>query len=442
VNYLKAIINARIYDYHKYLENGFIIFDETIKTVGSMTDFNPQDATEIIDVKNNLVMPGFVSAHTHLYSAFARGLGVDFNPQNFVEVLEQLWWKLDHCLDKEMVYHSAIAFGLDQLKAGTTTLIDHHASGEIIGSLDMIKKALKDDLGIRSILAFETSDRFDVLACIKENADFINKNHDTFTSGLFGLHAGFTLSDSTLEEVKRNLNGAGIHIHVGESRMDEEDSLKKYGKTVVKRLSDFHLINERSILVHCANVDESELDIIAKKKAFIAVNTTSNMNNAVGLPDLALMRKKGIKVMIGNDGLIPSMPIEYLNAYYTAHLKAEDPVGYPLDGIKEAIINAYDFANRELGTRLGRIEPGSEADLISVPYQEFTPINENNIFGHLFFGLFPNLKPQYVICNGKTLVNDYLLSDQMILKYQEAKTVAAKLWQRISEEGNNLKFRY
>jgi len=377
----------------------------------------------------------------HTYIQLLRGLNLKYNPKNFREILEQLWWKLDHFLDYDSIKASALTFGIDQMKAGSTTLIDHHASGTIEGSLDIIRQALNDVIGIRAILAFETSDRFNVDACIKENSNFIQKNESNHIAGLFGLHASFTLSVATLNKVKDHLQGAGIHIHVAESQMDEDDSYSKYGKSVVKRLDDFGLINNKSILVHCTNVSEEELDIIAKRQAIIAINTTSNLNNAVGLPDVAKMRAKGIKVIIGNDGLIPSMPIEYLNAYYTAHLKTNNPVGYPIEGIKEAIINSYDYVNMMLKTKLGRISVGYDADLITFPYHDFTNLDQENIFGHLFFGVFPNLKPQHVFCAGKMLVKDYDIEEHLKNIYETSKLSASNLWDRIKKEGDKLEFK-
>ncbi|XMB72126.1 amidohydrolase family protein [Mycoplasmatota bacterium WC30] len=438
---MKALINARIYDYHNYQENVYIIFDEKIREIGKMSKFKAEKCDEIIDLKNNMVLPGFVCSHTHLYSAFARGMSVPFNPKSFRDVLEQLWWKLDHFLDERMTYLSAFSFGLEQLKKGSTTLIDHHASGHILGSLNQIKKALINDLGMRAILAFETSDRFNIEEALKENVNFIENNKSEVCSGLFGLHASFTLSDDTLKKVSERLNNAGIHIHVAESIKDEEDSMKKYNKTVVERLNDFGLINKNSILVHCANVSEKELDIIKAKEATIAINVTSNMNNAVGLPNIRLMEDKGIKLMIGNDGLIQSMPLEYLNAYYTAHLQTKNPVGFSIDGIKKAIINSYDYVNSQLKTKIGKIEEGYDADLISVSYQEFTPLNKDNIFGHLFFGMFPSLNPEYVIASGKLVVRNYKAPIELENKNLEAKQEAAKLWKIIDEEGKNLKYK-
>lgn len=439
---MKALINVRIYDYHNYRKNSYIVFSDKIEEVGPMFAFKKSDKyDEIIDLNNSLVMPGFVCGHTHLYSAFARGMSIPFNPTSFKEVLEQMWWKLDHFLSLDMVYNSALSFGLEQLKKGTTTLIDHHAGNQIRGSLNQIKKALNDDLKVRSILCFETSDRYSVEDAINENVEYIKNNKSEFTTGLFGLHASFTLSDETLKKISRNLNNSGIHIHVSESVKDEEDSVKKYNKSVIKRLNDFNLINDKSILVHCTNVPQKDFKIISEKNATVAINVTSNMNNAVGLPNIRLMEENNIKMMIGNDGLIQSMPIEYLNAYYTAHLKTKNPIGFSLDSIKQMIINSYEFASKQLDIKLGRIKKGYKADLITIPYSEFTPLKRENVFGHIFFGVFPGLLPENIFVNGNQLINNYKASDLLERKNLDSINQAKKLWNKIKKEGNNLEFK-
>src|SRR5512135_2237699 len=59
---------------------------------------------EVLDARGKLVLPGNICAHTHFYSAFARGMAVPGNPAtNFVEVLERLWWKLDRALDIDAI---------------------------------------------------------------------------------------------------------------------------------------------------------------------------------------------------------------------------------------------------------------------------------------------------------------------------------------------------
>src|SRR3712207_9380799 len=78
-----------------------------------------------------IVMPGLINCHTHIYSTLSRGMNVKFNPKSFKDILNQLWWKLDGKLNKEAVYYSSLIYGCECIKSGVTSIIDHHASGQI-----------------------------------------------------------------------------------------------------------------------------------------------------------------------------------------------------------------------------------------------------------------------------------------------------------------------
>lgn len=436
-----ALINARIYDYNQYIDCGYIIFSDYIMDIGPMETYIQNENAIEIDCKNQLIVPGFVSGHTHLYSTLARGLSLPFKPQNFLDILKQMWWKVDHYLDLDMIYYSALMGGIDQLKAGTTTLIDHHASFLVKDSLSTIKKALTKDLKIRAVLAFETSDRFDVDQAIKENISIIQEANNHQYAGLFGMHASLSLSDDSLQKISNNLNNAGIHIHVAESLMDEERCFEMYKMSVVERLDKYNLLNENSLLVHCTHISEDEMDIIKKRKSTIAINPTSNLNNAVGISHVKKFLDKGIPVILGNDGLIPSQAFEYLNTYYLSRYKNGSPNAFSLNEIKQIIKYTYQFTNDQLGTSLGIFEIGSEADLLVLPYKPYTRIDKDNVFGHIFFGLYPTFKPEKVFAGGKMLINQYHLVNDYEADYARALQEANKLWQLLEKEGVDLEFK-
>ncbi|HLN05893.1 MAG TPA: hypothetical protein VK217_06430, partial [Acidimicrobiales bacterium] len=85
------------------------------------------------------VTSGLVCGHHHLYSALARGMpSPPRTPQNFPDILELVWWRLDCALDLEMIKWSAMLGALEALERGTTAIVDHHASPNAIeGSLSV-----------------------------------------------------------------------------------------------------------------------------------------------------------------------------------------------------------------------------------------------------------------------------------------------------------------
>ncbi len=429
---MKAIINVKIYDYVTYIEDGFCIFEEEIIETGPMKDFPDFDG-RIIDGRNKILLPGLINFHTHIYSTLVRGASIPFNPKSFRDILEQLWWKFDSKLDKDATFNSAIIYGLESLKSGVTSLIDHHASGiDILGSLEQLKRAIVDILGMRGVFCFETSDRFDVDACITENLTGIKYN-STDARGFFGLHASMSLSEETLAKVSDVIETTPIHVHVAESKEDEDDSLENYNMTVVERYTKHNLLNPDSILAHCVHINDQEAKIIGEKKAVIALNPTSNMNNAVGAFNINIFRNNGIQILIGNDGLGTNIAKEWTYLLFAGKAGIMDANGIGFDEIINYITNSYDYFGRMMGIRIGKIQKGYVADFVLVPYYNPTTMDKNNAFGHVFFGLFDNFKPSCVIVKGKTLIENYKsIFDEETL-YNNAQMASKALWKRLGE---------
>lgn len=430
-----VLIHARIFDFGHYIEDGYVIFEDKILAAGKMVDF-VDDGTPKTNLHGQLLMPSLVCGHAHIYSTFARGMTVPFNPQNFQQILDQLWWKMDRYIDNEITYYSGLVASSEFLLNGVTTIVDHHASGkQIIGSLEALKKAVCDEAGLRGIFAFEVSDRFPVDETIAENQRFIKKHHTPFTSGLFGLHASMSLSEDTLTKVKKALGNSPIHIHVAESHMDEEDCQTKFQERIVARLDRHGLLNPDSLLVHAVFANSTEMDLMAKRKCVVAVNVASNMNNAVGLPDVKALKSHKVPVILGNDGLSSGMAADYLTTYYSAHLHGKTPTHLGLSEMVEMINDTYGYVSKLLGVKLGKILPGYEADFVTLPYNPPTPMDADNAFGHVFFGLFHAFKPKTVYVAGKALVKNYVLVNKNLSKrLKKTPDIAKKLWKEIGKE--------
>jgi cytosine/adenosine deaminase-related metal-dependent hydrolase len=360
-------------------------------------------------------------------------MSVPFNPKNFKDILEQLWWKLDGKLDCDDVYSSGLVYGIDCIKNGVTSLIDHHASGLCIkGSLEKLQRSVCDDLGLRGIFCFETSDRFDVDECIEENLEF-SRSRSQNCAGLFGMHASMSLEDETLRKIGHVLGDLPIHIHVAESIDDVEHCRANYGDTIVKRLEKFGLLNKNSILSHCVHISPEEAELIADNGCMTAMNPTSNMNNAVGLADYEIFRRSGVNCMIGNDGLGANITREYLNIVFAMKNRLKSPTKFGFDDLLAMIENGYEYINKMLNIKIGRIEKGYKADMIAVPYIPPTPMDEGNAFGHVFFGIFDNFHPRNVWANGECLMKDYSIRFSTDMVYEDSRVLAQKVWERISK---------
>ena len=244
-----------------YLECGAVVIDGTkIVKAGTLSEVKAAypDA-EFLDAKGKVIMPAFINAHEHIYSAFARGLSVKgYDPKGFLDILDGMWWTIDRNLTLHDTYLSAMATYIDSIKNGVTTVFDHHASfGSIRGSLYEIERAAKET-GVRSCLCYEISDRDGkdkARDSVMENAEFIRhaRKEDTgMTAGMMGMHAQFTISDETMELAAANKpDGVGYHIHVAEGIEDLHDCLKHYGKRIVDRLMDWGILGEKTLLGHC-----------------------------------------------------------------------------------------------------------------------------------------------------------------------------------------------
>jgi putative selenium metabolism protein SsnA len=397
---------------------------------------------ERLDARGQYVMPGNICAHTHFYGAYARGMAIPGPaPKDFPEILRRLWWPLDKSLDLEGVRSSALVCLVDAVRHGTTTLIDHHASPNAIdGSLDVIAEAV-EQAGLRAVLCYEVTDRDGqekAQAGIAENVRFIERTQKEAAAGgrvkaTFGLHASLTLSAETLDRCREALpSGSGFHIHGAEHESDEEDSLAKSGKRVVRRLHDHGILGPQTILAHAVHVDQDEIDLLAQSGTWVTHQPRSNMNNGVGAARVEKLLQAGIPVCLGNDGFSNAMWEEWKAAYLMHKLNQRDPRAMP--GDKVARLGVYNNAALAKvffpDAPMGMLAPGAYADMIFVDYHPYTPLHAGNLPWHIVFGFHESMIT-HTIAAGKVLMKDrQLLTLDAEAIAAQAQKLAPSIWKR------------
>lgn len=402
-----------------FIEDGAVVVEgRTISRVG--TDGAMRAAfpgAEYIDANGGLIMPAFINAHEHIYSAFARGLSINgYAPKGFLDILDGLWWTLDRNLTLKDVYLSAMATYIDCIKNGVTTIFDHHASfGAIGGSLFEIERAA-NEAGVRSCLCYEISDRDGMdkaRAAVMENAEFIRhalKDGGGMIAGMMGVHAQFTVSDETFELAAANKpDEAGYHIHVAEGIEDLHHCLKHYGKRIVDRLMDRGVLGEKTLLGHCIYINSHEMDLIKETGTMVVHNPESNMGNACGCPPTMELVRRGVLVGLGTDGYTHDMMESYkvANVLHKHHLC--DPTAAWAEVPQMLFENNAKIAGRYFKPELGVLKEGAAGDVIVVDYNPPTPMYEGNVNGHLLFGV-TGRDVVTTVANGEVLMRDRKLT--------------------------------
>jgi cytosine/adenosine deaminase-related metal-dependent hydrolase len=243
--------------------------------------------------------PGLVCGHHHLYSALARGMPAPpVKPTNFLEILQQVWWRLDVALDLDMIAASARLGALEALECGTTAIVDHHESPSAIeGSLDVVAAACQE-VGVRAVCAYGVTGRHGADGArrgLEENRRFLKAGG----RGMVGVHAAFTCDDETLAAAAGLAEdlGVGVHVHVAEGVVDAAAG---------DRLSGF--ARDNWLLAHGVHLKRP-------LPGTLAHNPRSNMNNSVGYANPAAWPGR---VVLGSDGIGADMLEEFRLAYARA----------------------------------------------------------------------------------------------------------------------------
>ncbi len=422
-----------------YEDGAVVIKDNVIVDIGETSEIlSIYEDDEIIDASGKVVMPGLICAHSHIYSTYARGMAVSKPTDNFMHVLENQWWALDKTLTLEDVKLNGLVTYMESVANGVTTLIDHHAGpNSIEGSLFTLADAA-EEVGIRTSLCYEVSDRDGLEKRdlgIAENINWIKESQkrDDMFSGLFGIHASFTVSDETLEKSRETMDGLydGYHIHVAEGLDDQWITLKNNGKRCVERLEGFDIFSPRTLSVHNVHINSREMDILKHHDAVAIFNPESNMNNAVGCPPVLEMINRGITVGLGSDAftndMFESMKVSNI---LLAHNSCDPTKGFS-ETLHMQFKNNPLIMERYLEKPVGRLEKDAYADIIMLDYDPVTPLNANNWGGHVLFGLTGRLVSDSII-NGKFVMrNREMTNVDRPMIHAKSRERAREIWPKL-----------
>jgi cytosine/adenosine deaminase-related metal-dependent hydrolase len=351
-------------------------------------------------------------------------------PRTLADHLQWVWWALDKALDDDLVHVSALVGAAAAARAGAACVVDHHSSPRAIaGALDRIEAAL-DEIGIRGVLCYETSDRDGRGrrdGGLAENRRFLEKVRAAKTKhrALVGAHAPMTLNDDTLDAVREVADsfGVGMHVHVAEDLTDHLDAERIRKAPLGKRLERLGIARRGSIVAHAVQLDAETAELFTQAGATIVTNPRSNMAQGVGLCGIG-----GSRVALGTDG-IDSDVLAEARAYWLRHTEARDGLGRETGA---RIVAGQELAQQLFGDPVApRIVPGARADLALLDYDPMTPMTPSNVADHVARS-WTSAHVRHTMVGGRFVMRDRKLLhvDEREL-VQRARAAASRLWERM-----------
>ncbi|MGA7686856.1 MAG: amidohydrolase [Terriglobales bacterium] len=418
-----------------YHDGAVAITGDTIVAVGPRAEIEASyRATQTIDARGKLILPGFINGHTHVPMTLFRGLHDDVTLNDWL-------YKYIFPAEKLNVTEDFVRWGTrlaaaEQIRSGITTFADMYYFEDAIA--EETKKA-----GMRGLLGetwidFPTPDNKDRAAMQAYTEKFLQKwQGDPLIHASVAPHSIYTCSQKTLQDsaaLARKYH-APILIHVAEMKKELDDSLKNNGATPVQYLERLGILGPDVVAAHCIYVDETDRKILAAHQVGCVHNPSSNMMLASGVAPVPEERAAGIAVGLGTDGPAGSnndldLMEEMDLAAKLAKITKMSPLALNAKAVVEmATIDGARALHME--KEIGSLEKNKKADVIIISLDEPNAVPMYDIYAQLAYALKAN-DVETVIIGGRTVMKDHKLltvdEQAAIAKANEyGKRVAASL---------------
>jgi len=443
----KLIVNALVVTKdsgNRIFRNGVVYIEGgTIKAIGPASEVDVKKysaGAELIDASGKIVAPGFISLHSHLYSAVVRSIpfsGFDNADFSFISWMERFWYPmLEDKVTQNQMYIGSLANMLGNIRSGITTTTDTaEGSYAIPGAMDHVLRAA-DEAGMRCVLSFETTGRIspgNQALGLQENLNLVKKlkGRPGRVSARIGIHTTFSCPTELLVEARKQADalGCGLMMHMADDRWHNFDATRKYGKRPTRYLEDIGFLGPDLLLFHCAYMDVWKDPAIFKAHGVkIAHNAESNAIFGFW-PDMMPFIKEGVCVGLGTDGQTHSM-FEIMRTSQMIHrIKYEDLELLP-DGEVLTMATRKGAEALLMDKEIGSLEAGKKADLIMLKDRSAVPIFEKNVENYIV-STCERSDVDTVMIDGKVLLRDgeFVSVDEKAV-YAKSKEEAVDLWRR------------
>lgn len=367
------------------LDGYLVVNDDGL--VEAVTTDAPATGTPIIDVGDQIVMPGFVSGHNHLWQAAFRGLATDQELYGWLKALHWTYGK--HFKDGDM-YAFTLHGALDQVRHGITTTLNHSQSVAPTYAQYLEQFDAELDAGQNFVFSYvfsreaESAEErraglVDILERIKAQTAEppLCLGASIHGTGIYGRGAAMGEEAALAKEF-----GLEIQIHY----LEEKAQSLGDGREIFPRIVESGLLDAGLQYAHFIHVTDEILSTSAEKGASMMWNPLSNGRLASGLPEINKYREAGLRVGMGVDGAASADlcdPFQNMRMGMYA-LRMRDSDASVMSAYE--ILRLHTFYTAEIlgvDDRVGTLEPGKRADFLVIDPNDPATGPIFNVYAHL-----------------------------------------------------------
>lgn len=309
----------------------------------------------VLDCTDKIVLPGFVNSHLHMFQTALRAYWSDALAEDYFMQSRTGRDALFHQYTPEDVYWGELAGALENLSAGTTTVVDTSQCSYTPEHTDAALEAIRRS-GVRCVFSFtpvfghEPSPKYAYPNDIHRLAQTVDAS-----DGLVSLALGY-LADADDFRLARELD-IPVFAHINN---------EWFGR-VLEDLDGQGLLGPRNTYIHCLGLQDSTWQAIARTKGKVSLSCFVENALGMGRPAIQKVIDYGIPSGLGTDAasLGPVDMFSQMRAAFQSARQVEVDRTRPAstrDILRMATLGGAQAAH--LDHLVGSLTPGKVADIV------------------------------------------------------------------------------
>lgn len=419
---------------------GVFVMGNVIQWVGRMAEL-PEEALQadrVLDLKGQLVTPGMINTHHHLFQSLTKGCKEDGELFDWLTYLYGIWQHLQ----PHQMHISALMSMAELMMSGCTLTTDHAYIYPNECKIDDLIQAARD-IGIRfqpvrGAMSLGQSNgglppdnvTEDEASVLEDCERILREYHDPRPFAMLRIALGpcspFSVTRQLMKDtaaLARRYKGVRLHTHLSENFRDLDYHAEVLQQTPGEYITECGWNQDDCWFAHCVLLSDDEICMFSKAQCGVAHCPSSNMRLASGVAPIEKLVAAGVPVGIGVDGAASNdtsnLVAEARLAMLAARIREFRPPtqdskvvpGNPMAmDVRTALKLATVGGARCLGRQdeVGMIRPGMAADIVAWEMQKgvgFAGAQHDPVAGLLLSAAWGQYC-SYNIVNGRVIIED------------------------------------